>query len=43
MTERVQKGGLQIARVLHDLLVNDIAPGTGVDPEKFWLSLEALS
>ena len=42
MTERIQKGGLQIARVLHDLLVNDIAPGTGVDPEKFWLSLEAL-
>ncbi|WP_066015927.1 malate synthase G [Endozoicomonas atrinae] len=42
MTERVQKGGLQIARVLHDLLVNDIVPGTGVDPEKFWLSLEAL-
>ncbi|WP_257295939.1 malate synthase G [Endozoicomonas sp. YOMI1] len=42
MTERIQKGGLQVARVLHDLLVNDIAPGTGVDPEKFWLSLEAL-
>ncbi|WP_422465397.1 malate synthase G [Endozoicomonas sp. ALC013] len=42
MTERIQKGGLQIAPVLHDLLVNDIVPGTGVDPEKFWLSLEAL-
>lgn len=42
MTERIQKGGLQIARVLHDLLVNDIVPGTGVDPDKFWRSLEAL-
>ncbi|USE33774.1 malate synthase G [Endozoicomonas sp. SCSIO W0465] len=42
MTERIQKGGLQVARVLHDLLVNDIAPGTGVDPDKFWRSLEAL-
>ncbi|WP_257283261.1 malate synthase G [Endozoicomonas sp. SESOKO1] len=42
MTERIQKGGLQVARVLHDLLVNDIVPGTGVDPDKFWRSLEAL-
>ncbi len=42
MTDRISKGGLQIARVLHDLLVNEIAPGTGVDPDHFWSELETL-
>ncbi|WP_067522502.1 malate synthase G [Endozoicomonas ascidiicola] len=42
MTERIQKGGLQIAKTLHDLLVNDIAPGTGIEPDRFWQSLESL-
>ena len=42
MTERVQQGGLQIAKGLYDLLENDIAPGTGVAPETFWAELEAI-
>nr|MDT0253982.1 malate synthase G [Endozoicomonas sp.] len=42
MTERIQKGGLQIATVLYDLLVNEIVPGTGVDADQFWQSLEDL-
>ncbi|HDY81611.1 MAG TPA: malate synthase G, partial [Halieaceae bacterium] len=42
MTDRVQQGGLQIAAVLHDLLENDIAPGTGIAPEQFWQALEAI-
>ncbi len=42
MTERIQKGGLQIAPVLYDLLVNDIIPGTGIDADQFWHSLENL-
>ena len=42
MTVRIQKGGLHIAKPLHDLLVNEIAPGTGIDPERFWQSLESL-
>ncbi len=40
MTERIQKGGLQIAPVLYDLLVNDIIPGTGIDADQFWHNLE---
>ncbi len=42
MTDRVQQGGLQIAPVLHQLLEKDIAPGTGVTPERFWQGLATL-
>jgi malate synthase len=42
MTDRIQQGGLQIAPVLHQLLDEDIAPGTGVAAEQFWLGLESL-
>ncbi len=42
MTKRQQIGGLQIAQSLHDLVVNDIIPGTGVKPEAFWAGLEAI-
>jgi malate synthase len=42
MTDRVRQGGLQIAAVLHELLENDIAPGTGITPEQFWQALEAI-
>jgi malate synthase len=39
MSKRVQQGDLQVAQVLHDLLVNDIIPGTGIDAHAFWQSL----
>ncbi len=42
MSDRVEKGGLDIARVLHDLVETRIAPGTGVDPADFWAALETL-
>jgi malate synthase len=42
MTDRIKKGGLQIAVELHDLVANDIAPGTGVEPDAFWASFEAI-
>ena len=42
MTERIQQGGLQIARELHELLEHDIAPGTGVSTEQFWAGLEDI-
>ncbi|MEP4147333.1 MAG: malate synthase G [Halioglobus sp.] len=42
MTDRIQQGGLQVASVLHHLLENDIAPGTGVAPADFWQALEAV-
>ena len=42
MTDRIQQGSLQIATVLHELLENDIAPGTGIAPTRFWQALEAI-
>ncbi|PLW70356.1 malate synthase G [Pseudohalioglobus lutimaris] len=42
MTERIQLGGLQVATVLHQLLENEIAPGTGIAPADFWLALESI-
>ncbi len=42
MTDRIQQGGLQVAPALHRLLEEDIAPGTGIAAEKFWLGLESL-
>ncbi|MDP6709040.1 MAG: malate synthase G [Alphaproteobacteria bacterium] len=42
MTDRIQKGGLRIARVLHDLVADEITPGTGIDPDAFWAALEAI-
>ena len=42
MTDRIQEGNLRVASVLHRLLENDIAPGTGVSPDEFWQGLEAI-
>lgn len=42
MTDRIQQGGLQIAPVLHQLLEENIAPGTGVSAEQFWRELESI-
>ncbi|RCX31804.1 malate synthase G [Thioalbus denitrificans] len=39
MTERVNVAGLQVAKPLHALVNDRIAPGTGIDPERFWESL----
>ncbi|MFC9790686.1 malate synthase G [Rhodococcus sp. NPDC127528] len=36
MTERVQVGGLQVAKVLHDFVNAEALPGTGVDADAFW-------
>ncbi|MDG1389333.1 MAG: malate synthase G [Halioglobus sp.] len=42
MTDRIQQGGLQVASVLHHLLENDIAPGTGIAAADFWQALESV-
>lgn len=42
MSDRIQEGGLQVAPELHQLLVQDIAPGIGIEPTAFWAALEAL-
>ncbi|WP_295718652.1 malate synthase G [uncultured Halovibrio sp.] len=36
MTERVNAGGLQVARILYDFVNNEALPGTGVDADQFW-------
>lgn len=42
MTDRIREGGLDIAKVLHELLKNEIAPGTGVSEQQFWQGLESI-
>ena len=39
MSKRLEIGGLGVAKCLHDLVNDEIAPGTGVRPEAFWRSL----
>jgi malate synthase len=36
MPNRIECAGLQIDAALQALVVNDIAPGTGVEPDTFW-------
>ncbi len=40
MTERVQVGGLQVARVLYDFVNDKAIPGSEVSAERFWQELE---
>ena len=42
MTQRTQQGTLQIADELFTLVNNEIAPGTGIEPEHFWAALEQI-
>ncbi len=42
MTKRISEGGLQVATVLHRLVNERIAPGTGVAPKAFWAALERI-
>ena len=42
MSTRIQIGSLSIEPVLHDLIIHEIAPGTGVDGSRFWSELESI-
>jgi malate synthase len=42
MSERVVIEGLQIAQPLHDLVRDQAAPGTGIEPEAFWRALAEI-
>ena len=42
MAERTSIGDLQIEKVLYDLVANEIAPGTGIDADSFWNSVEDI-
>ena len=36
MSPRIECAGLMVDAALHALLVDEIAPGTGIDPDAFW-------
>lgn len=40
--EYISHGELSIAAPLHKLLAEEICPGTGVEPDKFWTELESI-
>lgn len=42
MTERVQVGSLQVAKVLHDFINQQAIPGSGVAVDAFWSGVEKL-
>ena len=42
MTERVQLGGIQVAKNLYDFVNNEAIPGTGIDAEKFWAEFDKI-
>ncbi|PPK50135.1 malate synthase G [Marinobacter persicus] len=42
MTERVEIGGIQVAKNLYDFVNNKAIPGTGIDPDKFWAEFDKI-
>ena len=42
MTERVLIGGLSTAKVLHEFIVREALPGTGISDTAFWARLDRL-
>jgi len=42
MTEYVAHGGIKIAKPVHDLVGDEIAPGTGIAPAAVWTLLDAI-
>ncbi len=40
--ETIQKNGLTVAKVLHDLINDDVLPGTNIQADDFWLSFEKI-
>ena len=42
MTEHVQVGGLQVAKVLYDFVNDEAIPGTGIAAEDFWAGAEKI-
>lgn len=42
MTQTIEVGNLGIKKVLYDLVVDEIAPGTGIDPAHFWGQLDRI-
>jgi len=42
MTDRVEIAGLRIARELHDFVVTEALPGTGIEADAFWNGFSAI-
>ncbi len=42
MSKHIEQNGLKISESLHQLIVEKIAPGTGVSPASFWQSLSEI-
>ena len=40
--ERVAAGGLKVAKILHDFVVNEVIPGTGIEAASFWQGLDGI-
>jgi malate synthase len=40
--DRVSVGNLKIAKVLHDFIVQEAIPGTGIEPASFWQALDRI-
>jgi len=42
MSDRIQQGGLKVAKEIFDLVANELIPGTGVAVEHFWAAFEEI-
>ncbi|KXG84047.1 malate synthase G [Agrobacterium bohemicum] len=42
MTNYIAIGSLRVEKTLHDFVANEVAPGTGVDINKFWSGYQAI-
>ena len=42
MTDRIVESGLQVARELHELVVNEAVPGTGLDAAAVWAGFAGI-
>ena len=43
MTERVQAGGLKVAKELFDFVNEKAIPGTGLEQDAFWAGFSAMA
>ncbi|WP_020593438.1 malate synthase G [Kiloniella laminariae] len=42
MTDRIKIGALHIKKILHDFLIEEALPGTGIKPADFWQGFEKM-